>query len=163
MSVFWNLLRQSSRDPSGRQWIFVPYDQLNDSVGPLGRKNPRNLGIVLIENPWKAELRPYQRQKLALILSNMRNFALEQAARGVAVRYLVADGPYRNALEKVARDVGPLTVMAPAELELRRDIEPLVSAGLIRIIPHEGWMTAPDLLKKVDLWKSKIGPFQGKV
>jgi deoxyribodipyrimidine photolyase-related protein len=106
------------------------------------------LGIVLIENRWKAELRPYHKQKLALILSNMRHFALEQAARGVAVRYLVTDGPYRSALEQVALSVGPLTVMTPAERELRTDIEPLVSAGLVRIIPHEGWMTTADLLKR---------------
>ena len=154
MSVFSNRLRQLFPDPSDRRWIYVPYDQLNDSMGPLSRENPRNLGIVLIENRWKAELRPYHKQKLALILSNMRHFALEQAARGVAVRYLVTDGPYRSALEQVARDVGPLTVMTPAERELRTDIEPLVSAGLVRIIPHEGWMTTPDLLKKV----GKPGP-----
>jgi len=154
MSDFSNRLRQLSTDQSGRQWIFVPYDQLNYSMGPLSRENPRSLGIALIENPWKAGLRPYHKQKLALILSNMRHFALEQAARGIAVRYIVADGPYRNPLEKIAGDVGPLTVMAPAERELRTDIEPLVSAGLIRTIPHEGWMTTPDLLRKVE----KPGP-----
>jgi deoxyribodipyrimidine photolyase-related protein len=150
MRDFGKRLRALSPDSAGRQWIFVPYDQLNDSIGPLGRENPLNLGIVLIENPWKAEVRPYHKQKLALILSNMRHFALEQADRGVAVRYLVSDGPYRSALEKVVRDVGSLSVMEPAERELRRDIEPLVSAGLIRIIPHEGWMTTSAQLKKVE-------------
>jgi deoxyribodipyrimidine photolyase-related protein len=123
-------------------------------MGPLSRENPRNLGIVLIENRWKAELRPYHKQKLALILSNMRHFALEQSARGVAVRYLVGDGPYRTALEPVVRDVGPVKVMAPAEWELRKDLEPLVNSGLIRMIPHEGCMTAPELLEKVE----KPGP-----
>jgi len=117
MNVFSNRLRQLSQDPSDRRWIHVPYDQLTDSIGPLSRENTRNLGIVLIENPWKAARRPYHRQKLALILSNMRHFALEQAARGIAVLYIVADGPYRSALEQVARDVGPLTLMAPAERE----------------------------------------------
>ncbi len=154
MSLFWERLRNPSLDPSDRRWIYVPHDQLTDSIGPLSRENPRNLGIVLIENLWKAELRPYHKQKLALILSNMRHFALEQVARGVALRYLVTDGPYRSALEQVARDVGPLTVMAPAERELRTDIEPLVIAGLLRTIPHEGWITTPDLLKKVE----KPGP-----
>lgn len=154
MSVFSNRLRQLSQDPSDRRWIHVPYDQLTDSMGPLSRENTRNLGIVLIENPWKAARRPYHKQKLALILSNMRHFALEQAARGIAVLYIVADGPYRSALEEVARGVGPVTVMTPAERELRTDIEPLVSAGLVRIIPHEGWITTPDLLIKV----GKPGP-----
>ena len=154
MGVFWNRLRQLSPDPSGRRWIFVPYDQLSGSIGPLGREDPRHLGIVLVENPWKAARRPYHRQKLGLILSNMRHFALEQAACGVAVRYLVADCPYRSALEKAATDVGPMLVMEPAERELRTDIDPLVRAGLIQTIPHEGWMTAGDLLKKVE----KPGP-----
>lgn len=154
MSTFWKRLLNLSPDPSDRRWVFVPYDQLTDSIGPLSRENPRSLGIVLIENPWKAARRPYHKQKLALVLSNMRHFALEQAARGIAVRYIVADSPYRNALEKVARDVGPVRVMAPAERELRTDIEPLISAGLIRTISHEGWMTTPDLLKRVE----KPGP-----
>lgn len=154
MSLFRKRLRNLSPDPSDRRWIYVPYDQLTDSIGPLSRENPRNLGIVLIENVWKAELRPYHKQKLALIVSNMRHFALEQAARGVAIRYLFTDGPYRSALEQVTRDVGPLAVMAPAERELRTEIELLVKAGLIRTIPHEGWITTPDLLKKVE----KRGP-----
>ncbi|MEW6139353.1 MAG: cryptochrome/photolyase family protein [Thermodesulfobacteriota bacterium] len=154
MSTFWKRLLNLSLDPSGRQWIFVPYDQLTDSIGPLSRENPRNLGIVLIENPWMAAQRPYHKQKLALIFSNMRHFALEQAARGIAVRYVVADGPCRNPLEKVAGEVGPLTVMAPAERELRTDIEPLITTGSIRIVPHEGWMTTPDMLRKVE----KPGP-----
>jgi (6-4)DNA photolyase len=154
MSEFWKRLHAYSSDLSDRQWIFAPYDQLTDSIGPLHRENPRSIGIVLIENPWKAELRPYHKQKLALVLTNMRHFALEQAARGVAVRYLVAHGPYRSALEKVAKDVGTIQVMEPAERELRKDIEPLVSAGLIRTIPHEGWLTTPGLLKKVE----KRGP-----
>ena len=55
MSVFSNRLRQLFPDPSDRRWIYVPYDQLNDSMGPLSRESSRNLGIVLIENPWKAD------------------------------------------------------------------------------------------------------------
>jgi hypothetical protein len=33
-----------------RRWIFVAYDQLNDAIGPLAKSDPRDTGIVLVEN-----------------------------------------------------------------------------------------------------------------
>lgn len=131
-------------EDENRRWLFVPYDQLSDELGPLSREAPEELGIVLVENPWKASRRPYHKQKLALILSNLRHFALEQAARGVAVKHLVADGPYSNALARVVEKTGPLRAMEPAEWELRRDLEGLVREGALEIVPHEGWLTTPE-------------------
>ena len=125
----------------GRRWIYVPYDQATDAVGPLSRENPNHLGIVLVENPWKASRRPYHKQKLALILANLRHFALEQAGRGVVVRHIVARGAYRTALEPLVKELGPLQVMEPAERELRSDLEPLVKAKAVQFLPHEGWLT----------------------
>jgi deoxyribodipyrimidine photolyase-like uncharacterized protein len=84
------LARRQGRCPGGRRWLFVPYDQLTDQVGPLSREAPKTLGIVLVENPWKPSRRPYHKQKLALIIANLRHFALEQADRGVAVRHVIA-------------------------------------------------------------------------
>ena len=55
-------------------------------------KIPGASGIVLVENPWKPARRPYHKQKLALVLANLRHFALEQAARGVAIRHVAASG-----------------------------------------------------------------------
>lgn len=46
-----------------RRWICVPYDQITDRIRPLSRENPNHLGIVLVENPWKASRRPYDKQK----------------------------------------------------------------------------------------------------
>ena len=125
----------------GRRWIYVPYDQATDAVGPLSRENPNHLGIVLVENPWKASRRPCHKQKLALILANLRHFALEQAARGVAVRHIIARGAYRTALDFLVKELGPLKVMEPAERELRSDLEPLVKAKAVQFLPHEGWLT----------------------
>ncbi len=141
MKVFRRELEDRSTDPAGRRWIFVPYDQLSDGIGPLAHEDPSELGIVVVESRWKARRRPYHRQKLALLLSNLRRFALEQAERGVAVRHVVGDAPYSKLLEGVARELGPLRVMRPAERELRADLEPLVSKGLLEEIPHEGWLT----------------------
>jgi deoxyribodipyrimidine photolyase-related protein len=129
-SHFSRALADRQSDPARRRWLFVPYDQLSDRIGPLAAEDPGELGIVVIENTWKAARRPYHRQKLALVLANLRHFAIEQAGRGVAVRHVVAGGPYRTALEPLARELGPIRVMRPAERELRIDIAPLVAPAL---------------------------------
>jgi len=140
-SAFRAKLAAYNSDPQGRRWIFVPYDQLTDCIGPLARLDPSDAGIVLVENTWKAALRPYHKQKLALILSNLRHFALEQAERGVAVRHVVSRGQYRDALRPLTEELGGLTVMEPAERELRIDLAPLVAEGRLTTLPHEGWLT----------------------
>lgn len=146
--AFASRLAHANPDPSGRRWIFVAYDQLTDAMGPLSREDPRDAGIVLVENPAKAGRRPYHKQKLALVLANLRHFALEQAARGVAVRHVVASGPYRDALRPLAAKLGPLRAMEPAERELRLDLAPLVDEGALEILPHEGWLTTPDQFRR---------------
>ena len=41
-------------------------------------ERPRSaIGLILIETSWKARQRPYHQQKLALVLTNLRHFALE--------------------------------------------------------------------------------------
>lgn len=143
MSVFLRALEARLRgvgaDATGRRWLFVPYDQLSDEVGPLATTSPRELGIVLVECPEKAARRPYHRQKLALVLSNLRHFALEQAERGVVVRHLVAPS-YRAALESF----GPVTMMRAAERELRTELAPLVESGKVTVLPHDGWLTTTE-------------------
>lgn len=141
MTYFTRELARLNPDPSHRRWIFAPYDQLSDKIGPLCREEPKNLGVILIENSWKAARRPYHKQKLALIMANMRCFSLEQARRGVAVRHVVTSGPYSIALEALAKELGTIRMMAPAERELRKDLEPLVKAGSLESISHEGWLT----------------------
>jgi deoxyribodipyrimidine photolyase-related protein len=141
MSHFRRELAKRQGRPEGRRWLFVPYDQLTDQIGPLSREDPKTLGIVLVENPWKPSRRPYHKQKLALILANLRHFALEQADRGVAVRHVVADDPYASALEPLIAELGPLRVMVPVERELRADLESLSKKESVQFIPHEGWLS----------------------
>lgn len=140
-SAFVNELRARDSGPRARRWIFVPYDQLSDRIGPLARLDPDEAGIVMVECPAKARRRPYHRQKLALVLANQRHFALEQAARGVAVRYVVSPGTYADALGPLARELGPLAMMRPAERELREDLAALVASGALVEQPHQGWLT----------------------
>ena len=94
-------LDASGAKPAGRRWLFVPYDQLSAAIGPLSREPARELGIVLVESAAKAGRRPYHRRKLGLVLANLRHFALEQAARGVAVRHVATAGGYADGLREV--------------------------------------------------------------
>jgi deoxyribodipyrimidine photolyase-related protein len=157
--TFLRRLSERQTDPSGRRWLYVPYDQVTDAIGPLSKEDPRELGIVLVENPWKARRRPYHRQKIALIIANLRHFALEQAARGVAVCHVVTPAKrYASALLPLARELGPIRMMRPAERELRVDLAPLIKSGLIVEIPHEGWMTTLDQFRRsrtrgTPIWK----------
>lgn len=140
-SPFAAALAERQSDPVDRDWLYVPYDQLTDQMGPLSKEDPSSVGIVIVENVAKASLRPYHKQKLALVLANMRHFALEQAERGVAVRHVVTDESYAAALAPIANEFGPLRCMVPAERELRTDLESLVISGALELLPHEGWLT----------------------
>ena len=153
MGAFTRALEDRNPDPAGRRWLFVPYDQLSDAMGPLSREAPEELGIVVVETLWKGRRRPYHRQKLALLLANLRHFALEQAARGVAVRHVTGEGSYAQLLGPLSVELGPLMVMAPAERELRVELAPLVQGGQVQVLPHEGWLTPPEALEK-----SQSGP-----
>jgi deoxyribodipyrimidine photolyase-related protein len=144
VSAFLDRLRDRQPDPAGRRWVYVPYDQLNHGLGPLADTDPAEIGIVLVESGWKAARRAVHRQKLYLVLANQRQFALEQAARGVAVDYRFSDRSYAEVLAEVVSDRGPLTVMRPAERELRSNLAPLVADGRLVEVPHTGWLTAAD-------------------
>ena len=144
MNVFRQLLDKRQSDSTGRRWLFVPYDQLSDGIGPLAKEDPKSLGIILVENTWKAARRPYHKQKLALILTNLRNFALEQAKRGVAVKYVVTHEAYGNALKRIIAETGPIRMMTPAERELRVDLQRLDKKGDLEFLPHDGWLTTSE-------------------
>lgn len=141
MGFFTEELKKIQPQKGPRRWLFVPYDQLSDQMGPLSRERPADLGIILVESSWKAGRRPYHRQKLALVIANLRHFALEQARRGVAVRHVVTLGPYHKALEPLITELGTIQAMIPAERELRLDLNKLVVSGKIAVLDHEGWLT----------------------
>ena len=142
MGFFRRALEEHRHDERGRRWLFVPYDQLTDAIGPLSREDPRELGIVVVECPGKAARRPYHQQKLAWVLTSLRHFAIEQAQRGVAVRHVVAPS-YLEALSGLSA-LGPLSVMKPAERELRAELAPLFESGQLLQLPHEGWLTTTE-------------------
>ncbi|MEC8252164.1 MAG: cryptochrome/photolyase family protein, partial [Planctomycetota bacterium] len=146
MSAFGTSLRERVGGLGGaRRWVFVPYDQLHDGVGPLQREPAEELGVVLIESRAKATRRRYHKQKLALVMTNMRHFALEQAERGVAVRYVDAgDDNYATTLRALHAELGTMRVMRPAERELRVELQPLFDDGTLEEVPHGGWLTTSE-------------------
>lgn len=148
MSAFTHRLAELNPDPTGRRWLFVPYDQLTAELGPLSEEPPEELGIVVVETLWKGRRRSYHKQKLALILANLRHFALEQAERGVAVRHVIGEASYGDLLRPVAKELGGLRMMEAAERELRVDLAPLVEEGLLEILPHQGWLTDDEDFRK---------------
>lgn len=142
MSVFARQLRECQpKSTRARRWTFVCYDQLHDGIGPLATMAPADAGIVLVESAAKARRRPYHKQKLALLLTNVRHFALEQARRGVAVRHVATDGDYASALAAIVKELGPLTAQRPAEHEMRTELAPLFANGSLVEVPHGGWLT----------------------
>lgn len=58
---------QSSARGSLSRWLFVPYDQLTDRLGPLAREAPASMGIVLVECPAKAARRRLSEDAAAFV------------------------------------------------------------------------------------------------
>ena len=93
----------------------------------------------------KARRRPYHKKKLALLISNQRHFALEQAARGVMVVYLFKEGIFADGLLEAQNKfkLAEMTTMKPAERELRLDLDEARKRG-VRLIEVEDstWLSS---------------------
>jgi len=150
-------LHPAAHDLAHRRWIYVPYDRLTGRVGPIGEQSASETGIVIVESTAKALRRPYHKKKLAVLISNMRHFALEQQARGVAVLYRFSPLSHGQALLALQRELGlpTLTCTAPAERELRLDLDHARQSGLaIEFAPDPTWAsTSADFTET-------YGPFQ---
>ena len=122
----------TAADLKRRRWIYIPYDRYTDRTGPLTAQPPADTGIVIVESTAKALRRPYHKKKLVVLISNMRHFALEQAARGVSVLYHWSPESHGTALLKLQQKqkLPALTVMVPAERELRLDLAHAEAQGL---------------------------------
>ncbi len=145
------------RDIANRRWIYIPYDRFTDRVGPLTEQPASDTGIVIVESTAKAHRRPYHKKKLVLLISNMRHFALEEAARGVSVLYHFSPLSHGQALLSLQqeRKLPVLTLMRPAERELRLDLAQAVSNGLLlNEVPDLTW------LSQTEDFTSVYGPYQ---
>jgi deoxyribodipyrimidine photolyase-related protein len=135
------------QDLKSRRWIFVPYDRFTDRTGPLTEQPAAETGIILIESTAKAHRRPYHKKKLVLLISNMRHFALEQAARGCKVIYRFSPHSHATALLELQQTLPlpDITTTQPAERELRHDIAEAAKLGLkLNIVPDTTWLSTTE-------------------
>ncbi len=122
------------------RWVWLAYDQQNSAFLDALEHGPRR-GVVLIESTIKAQQQPFHKQKLGVLLSNQRHFALELQASGVPVLYLMTRRSYAEVLRQVGVSVGGLEGFEPAERRLRLEVEALVTEGQLALHPHPGWLT----------------------
>jgi len=125
-----------------KTWVWLAYDQLHEMF--LDTVTSNDVGVVLIESAQKGTSRPYHKQKLAMLLSNQRHFALELQANGTPVHYVFSQSGYAEVLENVSQRFGPLECFEPAERSLRLEIEGLNKTGQLIVHPHPGWLTKRD-------------------
>ena len=150
MIPFLEQIRQFAPTPDeaqARRWIYVPYDRLHDGVGPLSEIEPGDAVIVFMESRAKGTRRPYHKKKLTLVLSAMRHFALEQAARGCRVVYGYSPTSFSDGLLRLQTRWGwtEIVVNRPAERELRVELRQAKEQGLrIRAVQDTAWLTTTD-------------------
>ena len=142
--VFRERLASYQPATSARQWFYVPYDQLSLEFAHFDTLSPSEIGLVFCESSVRGNARPYHKQKLGTLLASQRQFAIEQAERGVAVRYLIGQESYAQQLQRVCEELGPLKVMRPAEKILSDELRALFDGGQLIEITHSGWLTTPD-------------------
>jgi deoxyribodipyrimidine photolyase-related protein len=134
----------SAGEIAHRRWIYVPYDRFTDRVGPLAEQPAPDTGIVIVESTAKALRRPYHKKKLVVLISNMRHFAMEQRARGVAVLYHFSASSHGQALLELQRShrLPGLTCTMPAERELRLDLSSAQTSGLaLNLVDDPTWVS----------------------
>ena len=129
----------NTESADSKDWVFLAHDQLNDGFSLLVGNKP----ILLIENHRYFSRRPYHKQKLALELTNQREFATEQAAKGRRVRYLITESTFAESIIKSIDDLGTksLTMMEAAEREMRAELSSLAANRDLKVVRHEGWLT----------------------
>lgn len=147
----------SASDIANRRWIYVPYDRYTDRIGPISEQPAADTGIVIVESTAKALRRPYHKKKLAVLISNMRHFALEQGERGVSVLYHFSPESHGQALGKLQRTTGlpQLVCTVPAERELRLDLNFARENGL-----RLSFLTDPTWLSTTDDFVSVYGNYE---
>jgi deoxyribodipyrimidine photolyase-related protein len=127
-----------------RRWIYIPYDRLHDSVGPLAETAPEDAILVFMESQAKGTRRPYHKKKLTLVLSAMRHFALEQAQRGCRIIYGQSPDSFTAGLLTLQHQWQwpELLCNRPAERELRVELDAAQKEGLrITFTPDTAWLS----------------------
>ncbi len=135
--------------------LLILPDQLSLEVGPLARavESGRRGRVLLLESGEWLTRRPYHRQRIALILLNVRAFGEELQAAGFEVERLEGSGTMRSLLEAWL-DAHPDTTLhglEPAEREMRLELEPLAAQGRL------AWQSNPFFLTDRSMFEEACG------
>ncbi|MDG2085235.1 MAG: cryptochrome/photolyase family protein [Planctomycetota bacterium] len=139
-SLFHSLLRNDSA-LKPKRWLWVAHDQLHSQLNPWAGEPPEETGLIFVESKQRGNVRPYHRQKLAFLLSNLRHRSLEAQQEGHPVRYLISEDDYGKALTDLAQEIGTIHVLRSPELEIRQQLKTSIAEGLLREHEHGGWLT----------------------
>jgi deoxyribodipyrimidine photolyase-related protein len=126
--------------------IWILGDRLNLNQAALQNYQDRKAetAVILIESLNHVRSRQYHQQKLVLVWSAMRHFAIELEQAGWQVKYAIADDFEPALVEWIKeRDITKLRVMAPADRPFRNLIAGLNLPCQIELIPdnHFLWST----------------------
>ena len=139
-SLFFSLLRNDSA-LQPKRWLWVAHDQLHPLLNPWAGEPPEETGFIFIESAQRGHARPYHRQKLAFILSNLRHRALESQLEGHPVRYLSTTATYGEALHSLSEKLGNIHILRSPEREIREQLKPGLDDGSLLEHEHTGWLT----------------------
>ena len=112
--AFSSLLRDDSLQDVD-SWWFLPYDQLNLSFF----EGKASYGIILIESEEQGKRRPYHKQKLSFLLSNLRHFALEAQAKNIPVLHFTTTGQYDEELDENLQEISTIHMFKPSVKPLK--------------------------------------------
>jgi deoxyribodipyrimidine photolyase-related protein len=125
-------------------WILGDRLNLNQAALQSYQDRKAETAVILIESLNHVRSRQYHQQKLVLVWSAMRHFAIELEQAGWQVKYAIADDFEPALVEWIKeRDITKLQVMAPADRPFRNLIAGLNLPCQIELIPdnHFLWST----------------------
>ena len=129
-SLFHSLLRNDSA-LKPKRWLWVAHDQLHSQLNPWAGEPPEETGLIFVESKQRGNVRPYHRQKLAFLLSNLRHRSLEAQQEGHPVRYLISEDDYGKALTDLAQDLDHLLVLPGQNVRQMVEVENLQARVLV--------------------------------
>ncbi len=121
-----------TKSPSEKTSVWILGDQLNPRISALQGLSSSECVVFMVESLAVARRRPYHKQKLALVWSAMRHFALELRELGYTVDYYEAQPSAKSALE------AHIDKHRPARMRLMETAEYDRSSRLARAVKAYG-------------------------
>ncbi len=137
MSYFYQKIskfKPTKKSIQSKKTIFILFDQLSEFHSLI--TDPKKEILIFIETSAKPKLRNYHKQKLVLLLTSMREFALEKANSGFEIIYHYSDNFYDEAILEIKTkfQLDQIFLLEPSEWEIGSKLEKL---NFLEIITNE--------------------------